>query len=788
MAALVVDILSKFNAKGFNAAAKSITKFDRQLYKVQRATMAFSTVVAGVGIVAGKMAMTFDDSMGKIVSLVGIGRDEVNAWKKDILKLAPALGKSPKALADAMFFITSAGLRGETALKALEAAAKASAAGLGEIKEISKAVTAAINVYGKAAMSASNATDILTATVRLGSIEAAELSPVLGKLLLPAKTLGISFNEVGGAMAALSRKGFNAAEAATALRGVFMTLNKAMPKGDKELQKVGLSFEKLKKILKEEGLLKFLQVLDDKFKNNTNALSKVIPRAEALTAILGLTGSNIQVTTELLTDMNDVLGENDRAFTKASEESMFKFNQALALIKVTAITLGNEILPILIPLLVKLTDKIKEMVDYFSELEPLTKSLMVKSLILLATLGPILLILSKIVGMVTVLLPMVKFIALTALPLAIIKGSAFVGVLSTAVQMVGGLKLLALTITGIGLAFGPLAIAGWMWYKDWDKLMKDSRTIINWFSDEAKKISKNLFNALGDDIQKFITKHKSKLEAILNLSIRVATLGAVGLDTFYKPEKPAPGPFVGPLAPGPGTGGADKIEPGSTGSPFNIQAEGDFFEEEAVTMADQWNEAIENMNAATVTFGDVFNMAVSGSMAGATDSVNQFFTSFREGSIQIGTLFKGVMESIFNTFMQMVAQMIAKWLILMVLTGGKAKFGMQLLGSFAKGGAVEKTGAHMLHAGEFVLPPGVVDSIKKGTPPKPGMMSPQLAGASGANVNITQHIEIGAGSDKNNINDIMEKITQATKNGVRQAQELANVQTKAGNKKASEGI
>ena len=767
MSALVVDILSKFNAKGFNAAAKSITKFDRQLYKVQRATMAFSTVVAGVGIVAGKMAMTFDDSMGKIVSLVGIGRDEVNAWKKDILKLAPALGKSPKALADAMFFITSAGLRGEVALKALEAAAKASAAGLGEIKEISKAVTAAINVYGNEAMSASNATDILTATVRLGSIEAAELAPVLGKLLLPAKTLGINFNEVGGAMAALSRKGFNAAEAATALRGVFTTLNKAMPQGDKELQKVGLSFKKLKKILREEGLLKFLQVLNDKFKDNTNGLSRVIPRAEALTAILGLTGSNMQVTTELLTDMNDVLGENDRAFAKASQESMFKFNQALALIKVTAITLGNEILPILIPLLVKLTDKIKEMVDYFSELDPLTKSLMVKSLILLATLGPILLILSKIVGMVTVLLPMVKFIALTALPLAIIKGSAFVGVLSTAVQMVGGLKLLALTITGIGLAFGPLAIAGWMWYKDWDKLMKDSRTIINWFSDEAKKISKNLFNALGDDIQKFITKHKSKLEAILNLSIRVATLGAVGLDTFYKPEKPAPGPFVGPLAPGPGTGGADKV----------------------VTLADQWNDAIENMNAATVTFGDVFNMAVSGSMAGATDSVNQFFTSFREGSIQIGTLFKGVMESIFNTFMQMVAQMIAKWLILMVLTGGKAEFGIKLLRSFAKGGAVEKTGAHMLHAGEFVLPPDVVDSIKKGTPPKSGNINPQVAGAaSGANVNITQHIEIGAGSDKNNINDIMEKITQATKNGVRQAQELANVQTKAGNKKASEGI
>jgi len=794
MAALVVDILSKFNAKGFNAAAKSITKFDRQLYKVQRATMAFSTVVAGVGIVAGKMAMTFDDSMGKIVSLVGIGRNEVNAWKKDILKLAPALGKSPKALADAMFFITSAGLRGATALKALEFSAKASAAGLGEIASVADAVTSAINAYGNEVMSAENATNILTATIRLGKMEAASLTPVIGKLLPVASQLGVTFNDVGGALAAMSRLGLPAADAATSLRGVFMALIKPTAKGEAALSKVNLSYEKLSSILKEKGLMAFLATLNKNFDGNTKELAKIFPRVEGLVGLLSLMGTNIKTTTAIMKDMSDVTGETSTAFAKASEESMFKFNQALALIKVSAITLGNEILPILIPLLEKLTNKVKEMVEYFSNLNPATKSLMIKSLILLATLGPILLILSKIVGMVTVLLPMLKFMALTALPMAIIKGSAFVGMLSTAVGMVGGLKLLALTIAGIGLAFGPLAIAGWMWYKDWDKLMKDSKTIFNWFVDEVKNLSRNMFNALGSDIQKFIIKHQSTLKKLLNIALRISTLGAVGLDTFYKPAKPESSPFVGPLAPGPGAAkapGVPTVEPGSTGSPFNIQAEGDFFADETESMANSWADTIEKMNNATITYGEVLNLVVGGSMAGATEAVNSFFTSFREGSIEIGSLFKGVMDSIFNTFMQMVSAMIAKWMILMVITGGKAKFGMHLLGSFAKGGAVEQTGAHMLHAGEFVLPPDVVDSIKRGTPPKGGSINPQVAVAgagAGANINITQHIGIGSGAGPDNINEIMEKITQATKNGVRQAQELANVQTKAGNKKASEGI
>ena len=105
------------------------------------------------------MAADYQSSMQKINGLVGISQKQVNAWSDDILELGKTLPQSPKDLADAMFFITSAGLRGKTALDALKQSAKASAAGLGETKVVADAVTSAMNAYGKKNLSAAQATD-----------------------------------------------------------------------------------------------------------------------------------------------------------------------------------------------------------------------------------------------------------------------------------------------------------------------------------------------------------------------------------------------------------------------------------------------------------------------------------------------------------------------------------------------------------------------------------------------------------------------------------------------------
>ena len=125
---LVADLrLNSANfVRGFSRA-QAITKKEtaamrRQLRSVQTASrgvsqqfgkLRASALSLGGALALGKAAQSFaefETSLQQIVGLVGVSQKGVNQFKKEILALGPAVGKGPGELADALFFITSAGL------------------------------------------------------------------------------------------------------------------------------------------------------------------------------------------------------------------------------------------------------------------------------------------------------------------------------------------------------------------------------------------------------------------------------------------------------------------------------------------------------------------------------------------------------------------------------------------------------------------------------------------------------------------------------------------------------
>ena len=122
----------------FKAFGDKMQSVGKQVSSVgKKMTLGVTLPIVGVGIAASKMAMDFDTSMSKIVGLVGIAQDEVDAMRQPVIDLASEFGRTGAEAADALFFITSAGLRGTDAMDVLEASLKASAAGLGEVQTLS---------------------------------------------------------------------------------------------------------------------------------------------------------------------------------------------------------------------------------------------------------------------------------------------------------------------------------------------------------------------------------------------------------------------------------------------------------------------------------------------------------------------------------------------------------------------------------------------------------------------------------------------------------------------------
>ena len=58
-----------------------------------------------------------------------------------------------------------------------------------------------MNAYGASAATTADATDTLTATVKEGKGEAADFAGVIGNVVSLGSQLGVSFNDVGAALA-----------------------------------------------------------------------------------------------------------------------------------------------------------------------------------------------------------------------------------------------------------------------------------------------------------------------------------------------------------------------------------------------------------------------------------------------------------------------------------------------------------------------------------------------------------------------------------------------------------
>lgn len=382
------------NTKGLTAgldkASSKLQAFGAKTKAIGQSLKSIQLPLLLAGGASVKMAADFDRSMTQIKSLVGIAGNEVDAMGVKVKELASDMGKDAGEAADALFYITSAGLRGKEAMDVLQQSLKASAIGLGETKTVADLATSAMNAYGSDVLNASNATDVMVAAVREGKLEASELAGSMGRVLPVASAMGVSFNEVGAAFAALSRTGTNAAEAATQIRGILTSILKPTKDASDALAEMGLSTDILRKNIKERGLLDTLQILKENFDGNDDAAQRVFGNVRALSGIMDLLGANSATTNDIFKRMNNTLGMTDNAFKSTSESASFKLNKALKEAKNSFTEIGSVLLVELLPYIKQLANWIKGAVKEFKSWSKENQALFVKVTALITILPTVL--------------------------------------------------------------------------------------------------------------------------------------------------------------------------------------------------------------------------------------------------------------------------------------------------------------------------------------------------------------------------------------------------------------
>jgi|GEM_PF-5209292 len=354
---------SKAMSKGFAAgtiSSRTLGDAMRQSATLMKYTVAGAFM--NIGQAAIQASRNFELSFSRIKGLVGISTDAIETMKKSVLEMATDTTRGPEELAEALYFITSAGLRDSAvAMDVLNVSARAAAAGLGETKTVADAVSSAINAYGVASLSAGRATDVIVAAVREGKAEAETMAPAFSKVLPVAAAFGASFEDVAAAIASLSRSGMTAGTAGIYVRQTLSQLLKPSKQASEALAAIGTSASQIRKEVQEQGLFVALQNLSTKLGGvqNAEAFAKVFGNVRALTAVLQLVGPAAAENQVIFERLQNSAGDLDDAFSAYVDTTDAAFQKATAAQRVALIELGDSIKPIVTGLLT-ITTKISQ--------------------------------------------------------------------------------------------------------------------------------------------------------------------------------------------------------------------------------------------------------------------------------------------------------------------------------------------------------------------------------------------------------------------------------------------
>jgi hypothetical protein len=256
----------------------------------------------------------FSTEILKLQTQIGLTAEEMQSMGRAALSLGGATTKGPQELAEAMFFIASAGLRGAAAMDVLRSSARLSAIGMGDTKTIADLLTSAVNAYGVESLSAAAASDQLVSAVRLGKLEADSLAGAMGSVLPIAAAMGVSFEEVSGLMAAMSKTGTDAAQATTQLRSIMVSLLNPSQQANEAMTELGLTQRQLRDVIMEDGLWPALLLLNDAVGDNTEKWAELFPNIRALGGVVDLLGPQLEGNIELMLQHADATGALSEAY------------------------------------------------------------------------------------------------------------------------------------------------------------------------------------------------------------------------------------------------------------------------------------------------------------------------------------------------------------------------------------------------------------------------------------------------------------------------------------------
>lgn len=215
-----------------------------------------SLPLAGVGTASVKAAIDFEDSFAKVTTIADTTKISAEELKNGVKELSSETGLAAEDLNEALYEAISASVDTADAMDFLKVATMAAKGGFTDTQTAVDGLTTVLNSYGLEASEADRIANEMLVTQNLGKTTFGELASSMGQVTPVAAALNIGTNELFSSLAVTTAQGLGTSEAITGLKAAMSNIIKPTAEASEAAETLGIDFSV--SALQSKGWIGFL--------------------------------------------------------------------------------------------------------------------------------------------------------------------------------------------------------------------------------------------------------------------------------------------------------------------------------------------------------------------------------------------------------------------------------------------------------------------------------------------------------------------------------------------------
>ena len=440
-AATTNTALSKIDVAGqkMEAVGNSIAGTGKKMMDV-------TTVIGGVGVAAVKTAADFDSAMSQVAAVSGATGKDFDALRNKAREMGAKTKFSATEAAEAMNYMAMAGWKTEDMLDGIEGVMNLAAASGEDLATTSDIVTDALTAFGLSAKDSGHFADILAAASSNANTNVSMMGETFKYCAPIAGALGFSAEDTAEAIGLMANAGIKSSQAGTALRTIMNNLA-----GDVKISGKAIGDVTIATTNADGSMRDLSDILSDcrsAFRNLTESekaqAAESLVGKNAMSGFLALMNAGQGDIDKLSSAIDNCDGSAEKMATTMQDNLAGQLTILKSQLQELAISFGD----ILMPAIRSIVSKLQGFVDILNGMDEGTKRTIVTIALLVASIGPLLVIIGTAISKIGV--AMQGFVKLangiSKLKVAVQGGTGVLGKLGAAL---GGISAPVLAVVAV---------------------------------------------------------------------------------------------------------------------------------------------------------------------------------------------------------------------------------------------------------------------------------------------------------------------------------------------------